>query len=463
MASAVPRDYRSESLWMETVPGGLEPRPALEAGKEVDVAIVGAGYTGLWTAYYLKTLQPDLRVAVVEAGIAGSGASGRNGGWCLGATYGIEAYLAPPERREAGLALQRALFRSVDEVGRVSRDEGIDCHFAKGGSVQLASVEPHAASLRSQLEELRAMGFGEDDYRWLEPDECRARVNTRRNLGGLYLAHCASLHPARLVRGLAEVVERRGVPIYEHSPATALEERAVITPGGRLAADLVVVATEGYTRSIPGRRRRLLPLHSMMIATEPLPDDVWKQIGLERRETFADPRRVVIYGQRTADARIAFGGRAGYYLGSGVRNRFPDDDAHFSRIREALVDLFPLLADVRITHRWGGPLGVPRDWRVSVGVDRARGLAWGGGYVGEGVAASNLVARTLADLILERDTENARLPWVRRDFRNWEPEPLRWLAVRGIRVMRDWIDRAELRGGRSSRLRDRLYRAISGR
>jgi glycine/D-amino acid oxidase-like deaminating enzyme len=454
------KDYRDESLWLETVPGDLEPRARLERDEQVDVAIVGAGYTGLWTAYYLRALQPDVRVALVESEIAGFGASGRNGGWCLGTIPGIDAYLARPAHRERGLALQRALFAAVDEVGRVCEAEGIECHFAKGGTLQIATVAPHRAELRAQIEFVRSVGFGEEDYRWLEPEECAERVRARRNLGGLYFPHCAAVHPARLARGLADAVERRGVAIYERSPALAVGERSVVTPGGRLRADVVLLATEGYTPTIPGRERSLVPIHSMMVATEPLAGRVWEEIGLRGRETFGDPRRMVVYGQRTGDDRVAFGGRAGYYLGSGIRNRFPQDHPGFEQVRRTLVSFFPVLADARITHRWGGPLGVPRTWQVGVGLDRSAGLAWGGGYVGEGVCASNLVARTLADLILERDTECARLPWVRKPSRDWEREPLRWLAITGIRRLGESLDRAELSTGRSPRVRRALFRAL---
>ena len=454
------RDYRQESFWLGNVPGSLEPRPSLEGNVTADVAIVGGGYTGLWTAYYLSTLRPDLRVVILEAEIAGFGASGRNGGWCLGAVAGLEGYYRNPELREAGLAIQRAMFETVDEIGAVTRAEGIDCHFAKGGMLQVATVAAHRESLREWIEALRRLGFGEEDYRWLEPEECAARVRTRRNLGGVYSPHCAAIHPARLARGLADRVEQKGITIYERTRAREIRPRSVRTEGGHVRADVVIRATEGYPRDLPGYRRQLVPLHSMMIATEPLQDDLWKEIGLSERETFGDPRRIVIYGQRTADGRIAFGGRAGYFLGSRVRNRFRPDDSKFRPLESALKDLFPVLSDVRITHRWGGPLGVPRTWQVGVGLDRETGLAWGGGYVGEGVAATNLIGRTLADLVLERDTDLVRFPWVGRRFPDWEPEPLRWLAVKGIRSIGDALDRAELHGRRPPPIRSALFRAF---
>jgi glycine/D-amino acid oxidase-like deaminating enzyme len=264
----------------------------------------------------------------------------------------------------------------------------------------------------------------------------------------------------RLARGLAEVVERMGVPIYEQSPARALEPGAVITDGGRLRADTIVRATEGYSGSLPGCKRILLPLHSMMIATEPLPEYVFKEIGLADRETFADSRRMVTYGQRTADDRIAFGSRGQYFFGSRVRDIFPADDPVFVTVKQILDSMFPVLRDHRVTHRWGGALGVPRDWRPSVGLDRAKGIGWAGGYVGEGVAASNLSARTLADLVLERDTELTTLPLVGPPFPPWELEPLRWLAVTGVRRLGDSLDAAELEGHDTPRIRNALYEAV---
>jgi glycine/D-amino acid oxidase-like deaminating enzyme len=409
----------------------------------------------------LKSLDPGLRIAIVEAEIAGFGASGRNGGWCLGTLAGLSELVENGgSGRDAGTRLQRAIFDTVEEVERVCDLERIDCHWARGGNVTFASAPAQVDPLRADVAFWRELGFGEEDVRWLEPEECRQRVGSAKNLGGYFLAHCAAMHPARLVRGLAEVVERLGVPIYELSPARALERGVVVTDGGRLRAEMIVRATEGYSAALPGHERVLLPLHSMMIATEPLPEQVFKEIGLEQRETFADPRRMVIYGQRTANDRIAFGARGRYFYGSQVHDLFSANDPAFGEVKQMLDSLFPVLADYAVTHRWGGALGVPRNWRPSVGIDRSRGLGWAGGYVGEGVAASNLAARTLAELLLGLETERTDLPLVGPPFSNWEPEPLRWLAVSAVRRLGESIDAAELRGAATPRLREALFKSV---
>jgi len=451
------------SFWHASIPGSVETRAALETDLDVDVAIIGAGYTGLWTAHYLKRLQPDLRIAILEAETAGFGASGRNGGWCLGGIAGIGAWFDDPSRRERAIRLQRAIFGAVDEVGEVSKSEGIDCHYAKGGMITLASCEAQVGHVKDELAHLRALGFGDEDYRWLDPEDSVRLIRTASNRGSMYSPHCAAIHPLRLARGLAESNSRSGVEIFERTPVISIGARHVRTPGGRVRADMIVCATEGYTRSLPGRRRNLLPLHSMMIATEPLPREVWDEIGLAKRETFGDTRRIVIYGQRTADDRMAFGGRGAYFFGSKVKATFVPDDQAFRSVRESLDSLLPILRDFRTTHRWGGALGISRDWQPSVGVDRSSGLAWAGGYVGEGVAASNLAGRTLADLILERDTDRVDLAWVGDPGRRWEPEPLRWLGVSVVRRLGEAIDADEFAGRPVRRWQSAIYERFAGK
>jgi glycine/D-amino acid oxidase-like deaminating enzyme len=444
------------SFWHDSLPEPITPRPPLPADTEVDVAIVGAGYTGLWTAYYLKKAQPTARVAVLEANFAGFGASGRNGGWCSALFPSSLSKVAKISgSRQAAAALQRALNATVDEIGRVVAAEGIDCHYAKGGTVVLARSAVQLARAREDVAEVQSFGFGEQDLRLLTATEAQRHANATDVLGGTFTPHCAAIHPARLVRGLAEVVERLGVAVYEQTQVTAIRDGIVTTQHGTVRADVVVRATEGYTASIRGFKRAVAPVYSLMLATEPLSEDVWQQIGLTRRQTIADYRHLIIYGQRTADGRFAFGGRgAPYHYGSSITPEYDREPHVHAELKRVLGELFPILREVHVTHTWGGALGVPRDWFASVGIDRTAKLAWAGGYVGDGVGASNLAGRTLAQLLrggaLDED-ELTGLPWVGHRSRKWEVEPLRWLGANlGLRVMAG-ADAEEARTARPSR------------
>jgi glycine/D-amino acid oxidase-like deaminating enzyme len=342
----------------------------------------------------------------------------------------------PGSNREAAIEMHLAMQGSVNEFGRVSAAEGIDCDYHKGGTIVLARTATQLARARAEV--AAAAEWGPGDLRFLEPDEVASKVQATKVLGATFTPHCAAIHPGKLVRGLARVVERLGVTIHEHTPVVAIEAGRAITQYGVLRAEVVVRATEGFTPSLAGESRTVAPIYSLMVATEPLDAATWDRIGLVDRPTFSDHRHLVIYGQRTADGRLAFGGRgAPYHFGSRVKPSFDTEPRVFRALQATLRELFDgLPADVEFTHAWGGPLGVPRDWCASVGLDRGSGLAWAGGYVGDGVSTTNLAGRTLTDLILRRDTGIARLPWVGHRSRRWEPEPLRWLGINaGLRAM----------------------------
>jgi glycine/D-amino acid oxidase-like deaminating enzyme len=459
-----PAFYRSRSLWLDQLADDpLVPRPPLPGPVDVDVAIVGAGYTGLWTAYYLRRADPGLRVAVLEREVAGFGASGRNGGWCSAFMPMDRERLARRAGRGAVIALQREMFDTVDEVGRAAGREGIDCHYVKGGTLQVATSPGQLARLEAGLRHARRWGVGEGDQRLLGRAEAEQRVRAAGLLGAAFTPHCAALDPARLARGLAEVVERLGVPIYERTPATRLGPGRVDTTRGRVRAEVVVRATEGWTATLPGSHRAVIPLYSLMLATEPLPAEAWDHIGWSGGETLATGSHLSMYAQRTRDGRIACGRRgAPYHLGSRIRTGYDRDDRVHARLRAVLGELLPPAGDVGVTHHWGGPIGISRDWTASVGLDRATGLAWAGGYVGDGVALANLAGRTLADLIVGRDSPLTGLPWVQHRSRPWELEPMRWLGVNtGLRLAAS-IDAAEERTGRPARLRGRLLNLFLG-
>lgn len=435
-----PATYRKVSLWLDTVVADgsddLAPRAPLDGGLDADVCVVGAGYTGLWTAYYLLREQPDLNIVMVEAQIAGFGASGRNGGWCS-ALFPVSSHgLARRYGRDAAIAMRRAMTASVDEVGAVAAAEGVDCHWRKGGTVRLARAPVQLRRARAEILDDAALD-GVDGVQLLSAQEARERVGASDVLGATYHPACARIHPARLVRGLARAVERRGGRIAEGTRALRIEPGRVVTERGTVRAKHVIRAVEAWTASLPGSGRDVIPVYSLVIATEPLPASFWATAGLARGETFSDHRHLIIYGQRTQDDRLVFGGRgAPYHWGSRIAPDFDREAGVFSRLRATLVELFPAVEPARVTHTWGGPLGIARDWHASVGLDPGTGVGWAGGYVGDGVGTSNLAGRTLADLVLGRDTELTHLPWVGHHSRRWEPEPLRWLGVNaGLRAM----------------------------
>ncbi|GAA1853634.1 FAD-dependent oxidoreductase [Microbacterium koreense] len=433
------------SWWWRDVGGAPEPRHPLAGDTDVDVAIVGAGYTGLWTAYALKTRQPDLRIAVLEQRFAGFGASGRNGGWLTNSVTGGRARYG----RTAGAAQQRALNDTVDEVIAVAAREGIDADIVKGGEVEVARSPAQLARLRAAADDERT--WPHTDIEEWDAATTASRIRIDGAMGALWHPHCARVHPVKLVTGLARAVEGLGVRIYEQTRVIEITPGQARTEHGTVRADAVLRATEGFTPDLRGQHRTWLPMNSSMIVTDPLPASFWDAVGWSGCETLGDFAHVYMYAQRTADDRIAFGGRGvPYRYGSRVDTDGATQERTIESLTRLLRAFFPAATDIPIAHAWSGVLGVPRDWAATVGFDRSTGLGWAGGYVGTGVTATNLAGRTLADLVLQRDTDLARLPWVGRRARRWEPEPLRWTAVQGIHAAYRTADRFEARG-RSAR------------
>ena len=436
------------SLWLEQA-GDLTPRAALPGPRDVDIAIVGAGFTGLWSAYYLKRADPSLRLAVLERNIAAYGASGRNGGWCLGHMNGSITTYARHGGREAAVAMKRECLRTVDVIGETLAAEGVDAGFVKGGALTVARTQQQQQVLQATIAHDREWGLGEEVSTWLSAGKLAERVRVADGLGARYERQCARVHPARLARGLAGVVEELGVPIYEQTTVTGIDPGVVGTDRGAVRAEVAVRATEGYTPTIAGQGRRIQPLTSQIVATEPLPVEVWNAIGLDRREVFADMAHLGVYCQRTVDDRVAMGGRGGFApRHKGLVEAEILDPRVFAALRRAVRTLLPATADARFTHAWGGVWGAARDWAPAVGYEPGRGLAWAGGY-GDGVCASNFAARTIADLVLRRDTELTRYPWVNHPAPAWPPDPLPRVGARLISGAYGRADAVAARTGRA--------------
>ena len=359
--------------------------------------------------------------------------------------------------------MQETMISVVDDIGKTTRRLGIDCDFAKGGTISLARNKFQLERADSEITESRALGLGDDHVRRFDQYETAELIRTPSRPVSNFQAGCAALHPRKLIDGLTRVVRDRGVTIHEHSPVTSIAAHSVRTDRANITARSVLVCTEGYTVTLPGRRRQVAPLYSLMIATEPLSEDQWTEIGLAERTTFSDHRNLIIYGQRTADGRLAFGGRgAPYHFGSRIADSFDTNESVKDHLITELRALFPSLDNTEITHHWGGPLAIPRDWTFSVGYDPDTGIGGAGGYVGDGVATSHLAGRTLADLVLGRTTPRTVLPFVGHKSRTWEPEPFRWAAINGMARLAARMDRLEAQGRRPSGLLRSLIDRVTG-
>lgn len=451
------------SFWYadDGLPAAREP---LAGDTSADVVIVGGGYTGLWTAYYLKQAVPFLRITVLEQKFCGYGASGRNGGWLYNGIAGRDRY-AKLHGHEAAVRLQQAMNDTVDEVIRVAEAEGFDAGIHKGGVLEVARTPAQLARLKAF--HAQELAFGEKDRELYDARRTAERVKVADAVGSTWTPHGARVHPVKLVKGLAAAVEALGVTIHELTPVTEIRPKHAVTPYGTVRAPYVLRCTEGFTANLKGQHRTWLPMNSSMIATEPLTDEQWESVGWDGRETLGDMAHAYMYAQRTADGRIALGGRGvPYRFGSKTDNDGRTQPETIEALREILVGFFPSLAGVRVEHAWSGVLGVPRDWCATVTLDRTSGLGWAGGYVGSGVATANLAARTLRDLVQIDSgqgvrTELTELPWVGHKVRKWEPEPLRWLGVHGLYAAYRAADRREFatpsaESSRAARVADRI-------
>ncbi|MFD7321892.1 NAD(P)/FAD-dependent oxidoreductase [Streptomyces sp. NPDC059875] len=426
--------------------GTPAPREPLPGDTTADVCIVGGGYTGLWTAYYLKKAVPFLNITLLEAKFCGYGASGRNGGWLYNGIAGRDRY-ATLHGHEAAVRLQHAMNETVTEVIRAAAEEGIDADIHQGGVLEIA----HSPAQLARLKDFHTveLAFGEKDRELYGARETADRIRVTGAVGSSWTPHGARLHPVKLVKGLAAAVEALGVTIHESTPVTEIKPKHAITPYGTVRAPYVLRCTEGFTASLAGQRRTWLPMNSSMIATEPLTDAQWESIGWNGLETLGDMAHAYMYAQRTADGRIALGGRGvPYRYGSKTDNDGRTQPQTIEALREILIRFFPSLAGLGIAHAWSGVLGVPRDWCATVTLDRSTGLGWAGGYVGSGVTTTNLAARTLRDLIQQDSgqsgpTDLTTLPWVNHKVRKWEPEPLRWLGVQTMYAAYRTADRQE--------------------
>ena len=427
------RDYRSFSFWLETCGDDLTPRPPLDGSVDVDVAILGAGYTGLWTAYQLLRQEPGLRVAIVEREIAGFGASGRNGGWCYPSIAIGPAELTRRYGREAARETLLALEDAVREVEQVCAVEGIDADIARDGAMDIARASWQLPKVIGAYEEYEAVGLG-GHVELLDAARTIARVAAAGAIAAFRKKGAMAIQPAKLARGAARSVERLGGTIYEQT--TVLDyhggdrPRLVTDRGEVRASRAIVLAGEAYLTRLDKTRRHMIPLTSNMVCTEPLPDSFWAEAGWPGRDLVGGSGLTGGYIQKTADGRIALGPyRTRYPFSSTITDALDRDEGVFAHARRCVTAWFPLLRDVRVTHAWGGVFGMARDFMPTMGFNPRTKIAMGCGYGGSGVAAAMLSGQVLADLIRGQQTGLTGLPMTSHKPKEWEPEPLRWAGV----------------------------------
>ena len=435
--------------------------PAVSSSKSFDVVIVGAGYSGLWTAHHLLNLNPSLSIAILDARQPGFGASGRNGGWCSAfSPMSLEAVAAQSDRQGA-IDLQNALVAAVDEIGAHIASSNIDCGWHKGGTLSFASNHLQLQRIEEAIKMSRKFGFDDSFVDYLSPEEAEARVRIEGSHGASYSPHCAALQPAQLVDGLVNQLLARNVRFFGSTRVTEIRPHRItaITPEGEVTVNSkwIIRSTEGFTGRMKQYRRDVAPLYSYMIATNPLSETQWNEIGWTNRETVSDGRNLVIYVQRTADGRIAFGGRgAPYKFASRIGSNFDNNPKIHALIEKSMREMFPSIVDVPVTYRWGGALGIHRDWFTSANVDHHTLIASLGGYVGDGVAFSYVAAKEVAKSIVGQDHDNRLLPIVNHTSPKWEPEPFRYIGINSILRLTERADETERRTGRKNRLVDWL-------
>jgi glycine/D-amino acid oxidase-like deaminating enzyme len=425
--------HTAAGFWLDEA-GAVEPCPPLSGGRRADVVVVGGGYTGLWTAWHLKALEPEARVALLESGLAGAGPSGRNGGFCNGLWYWLPAMrerFGDDAARELALAAQA----SVDAIGSFCSEHGVDAWFRRGGYLRVSTAPAWDGDSEDVIGACAELGLP-DACRALSAEGVRERCGSPVFRGGALYPGAATVQPARLALGLRDRVRAAGVSVFERTRVTEVARRGgdVVARcrDGEVVAGAAVMATGGALVGLRGLRRRLTLTSSHMVITEPVPD-LLEQLGWTGGECITDARAMVHYFRTTPDGRIAFGwGAGGVVRGARTGGRAEVDPQVIAEVERHLVRFFPGLRGRRIERAWGGPVDVsPSHFPVVVEIDRR--IHGGFGYSGHGVAPSHMVARSLASLALERHDAAAALPYVEPEPLRVPPEPFRYIGGSIIR------------------------------
>lgn len=433
-------NFKEKSYWMTT--RDYSPGEPLKEDIDVDVAIVGGGFTGLSSAYHIKKAEPNMRVALLESQVIGFGASGRNGGFNMtlfGLTMQITAFrFSKAKTKEAHQYMERA----VDYLRDLISDLNIDCDYEHSGFLRVATSEKYKKRILHEMNLAHELGI--DGIEWLEKDQTQEQVRSAMYLGAWWEPRCGILNPAKLAWGWADVIRPMGVDIYENSPvAEIIREGGKVrldTPSGVVRADKVVMATNAWSHLFKELKRKQVPVWTHIVMTEPLKEAQFKEIGWQNRQGIEDARNLVHYYRLTIDNRLVMGGRD-VSLSYGTDMDKDLNSITFEGLKDDVRELFPALKDTKFTHEWGGPVSVPLDMAPAIGYVGDKNVVYSLGTVGHGVSMTQLNGRTVADLILERHTDLTDVFFVNRRTIPWPPEPMRNLTIKAILGYMHWEDR----------------------
>ena len=406
----------NSSLWR-----GVEQitaRKSLTSNKTFDVAIIGGGFSGLWSAFHLKQIQPSLSIAIFEQNYVGFGASGRNGGWASAEYPTSSARLIKEHGSQVYQNLRNSLIESIDEIGQIAKTNNWLIEYAKGGSLVFATNNAQLSRISKDID---------NEHNFLNSDEVKQILNVRNIMGGIFTPHCAALNPFKLTRALAEHLEHLGVQIFENSRVEEIYDKKIQVNGFDIDCHISIRATEAFTAR-KWMKNQQIPIYSLMVATEPLTADQLIQVRNMQRATFQEACHLITYAQITGDNRLAIGGRGvRYKLVSRLSERSEIDNRMHSALERRALRWFPQLEGINFEYRWGGPVALTRRWQSYLNFDQSSGRAAIGGYVGDGVTLSYLAGKTLAQKI--NNIKTLDLPFVDQKIGRWEPEPIRYLAV----------------------------------
>ncbi len=434
--------FTDKSYWLTTRP--YAPCAPLSDHRDVDVAIIGGGFTGLATAHFLSRAQPGLRIAIVEAQVIGYGASGRNAGFSMTKIGMMHSMTRLRFGSQRTIEAHEYADRAVSLLRSLVQGEQLDCDYQHVGFLWVATSPKFAQRQQAELDLIHRLGISGIEA--IDAAALAGRVHSPLYVGGAWWEpNCGILNPAKLAWAWRDIVQRAGVEVFENSPVVDVCRVAgrslVTTAKGALRADKVVFATNAWSHQFAPMAKLQTPVWTYIILTEPLSDAQWDAIGWAGREGIEDFRDLVHYYRRTVDGRLLFGGRD-VGVGDGGRTMAYDrDSAVFAALRRDLVATFPVLKGVSITHEWGGPVSATLDLFPAMGYAGGRDWLYSLGCVGHGVSTTHLNGQTLADLAIERTTDLTDTFFVNRRIVPMPPGPLRRPVIAGIAGFMRWEDR----------------------